>query len=421
MTRRGLMIATIVSAFVVSALAPRGAAGADVSWKSVVTGGQVGGQVVVPASSRAASSSAPLPTVIYLKGLSIPRIGRDSDESILADLTNAGHLVLVLDYAHQAKAVSPDLQTDVLNLRRDVAGHKLLADHNVDLNRLFILPEGFRLMRDVEFARDGERVLAMDVSYPSRPSKRVATLMEITCDNANRMGTGSLVFCHDTLLEGATFAGFAAAMIDHPVRPPYKGIDDPMPECLFRLKAAVRTLRSKRDELGLSGEVGAMGFSRGSNMAALLATTGGRADLEGNGGAHPDVSSRVQAALVHGARFDFTELREDDPMLARFAKAWGVRDANRDRWAAHGALHYLNRSDCAPMFLNTSDAESPEFRHGLALLASRLKQAGVQHEYSEDSDGRGHHVSTDPKTLLAIYAFFAKHLADDGTATGDKR
>src|SRR5204863_835787 len=175
--------------------------------------------------------------------------------------------------------------------------------------------------------------------------------------------------------------------------------------------SAVRTLRSLSPELKLNGKIGAIGFSRGAPMAALLAVTNGRADLEGDG-LHRDVSSAVQAAMIHGNRYDYLNLRPDDPMLARFEKAWGPRQASADRWASHGAAEYLTK-DAAPMFLNTSDAESPEYRDGLALLARRLEEAGVEHVYQVDTDARGHRVSTDPKTLAAVYAFFAKHLAGD--------
>jgi acetyl esterase/lipase len=383
------------------------------TWESAATRGDVAMRVREPAAIRVGDA---LPTIVYLKNLSIPRLGRDSDDVIVADLRAAGFVIVEVDYAHHARAISAGLQADVLKLRRDIAGKKLLGERPIDLARVLILPEGFRLKRDVEFARDGARVLAMDIMYPSHPAKPVPALMEITCDNANRMGTGSLVFCHDTLLEGAMFAGFAAAMVDHPVAPPYKGLDDPMPELIHRLKAAVRTLRATGEELGFNAKIGAMGFSRGSNMAALLATTGGRADLEGDDATstHAGVSSRIQAALIHGGRFDYTRLRPDDPMLARFEKAWGKREDNAERWAAHGAAHYLSRGEgeraVPPMFLNTSDAEAVEFRDQLARFAERLKEAGVPHVYVQDADGRGHRVSTDPKTLSEIYGFFAKYL-----------
>ena len=366
---------------------------APVQWDSATTGTTLSGEVIEPATA----SDGPLPTIVYLKNLSTPRLGQEPDETILADLGKSGYLVLVLDYAHHAKAISPDLNADVLKLRRDIADVKqksLLVERKIDPAHLFILVEGFRLKRDVEFARDGSRVLAMDVMYPSKPVKPVPALMEITCDNKDRMGSASLLFCRDTLLEGGEAAGFAVAMVDHPVPPPYKGLDDPMPACIDRVKAAAKTLRDLSPQLGMNEKAGAIGFSRGAPFAAILA---GQGD--------------VQAALVHGNRFDYLDLLPNDPMLPRFEKAWGKRDENPDRWSVHSAAMYLSKN-AAPMYLNTSDAESPEYRDGLAKFAGRLDHAGVEHVYEIDVDGRGHRVSTDPKRLASIYAFFQKYLAD---------
>jgi acetyl esterase/lipase len=165
-----------------------------------------------------------------------------------------------------------------------------------------------------------------------------------------------------------------------------------MPESLDRMKAAVAKLRELSKELGTTDKIGAIGFSRGGPFAAMLA---GQGD--------------VQAALIHGNRYDYLDLLDNDPMLARFEKAWGKRDENRERWAIHGASHYLT-DKASPMFLNTSDTESPEYRHGLERFAARLKAAGVAHVYQVDQDGRGHRVTTDPRTLSEIYQFFSKHL-----------
>jgi hypothetical protein len=112
---------------------------------------------------------------------------------------------------------------------------------------------------------------------------------------------------------------------------------------------------------------------------------------------------------VHGNRFDYLDLLPTDPMLARFEKAWGKLPEKRDRWAEHGAVRYLTKN-AAPMFLNTSNAESAEYRDGLAKWAKVLESRGVEHVYQVDDDGRGHRVSTDPKTLAKIFEFFHKHL-----------
>jgi acetyl esterase/lipase len=235
--------------------------------------------------------------------------------------------------------------------------------------------------------------------YPSKPAKPVPMLMEITCDNVNRMGSFSLLSCRDTLLDGAQAAGFAVAMVDHPVPPPYKGIDDPMPQSLELMNDAVKVLKALHAELGTSDKIGAIGFSRGGPFAAMLACTGS-----------------VQAALIHGNRYDYLDLLPNDPMLARFEKAWGKGAENKDKWAIHGAANYLTKN-AAPMYLNTSDAESPEYRDGLAKFDKRLTDLGVEHVYQVDNDGRGHRVSTDPKTLANIYEFFQKHV---GCASADR-
>jgi hypothetical protein len=269
-------------------------------------------------------------------------------------------------------------------------------------DRIFILPEGFQLKENVEFARDGDRVLAMDIMYPPPPlnsAKPPPILMEISCDNVNRMGSGSLLFCHDAILECAMadgrqggHGGFAVAMVDHPVRPPYKGIDDPMPACIDRMKSAVKKLRALAPELGLSDKIGVIGFSRGAPFAAILA---GQGD--------------VNAALVHGNRFDYSDLLENDKMLPRFEKAWGNFRDNRDQWLSHGAVEYLS-DKAAPMFLDTSDTESPEYRHGLEGFDKELTKRNIEHIYQVDQDGRGHRISTDPKTLAKMYEFFHQHL-----------
>jgi len=385
--------------------------GTELKWQSATTGAPINGILLLP-SRPVLSPTGLQPAIIYLKNLSIPRLGQEPDESILSDYLAAGDLVLVLDYQKNSHAISPDLNADMLKLRQDIGGKKksLLTEYRIDPNHVFILLEGFRVKRDVEFARDGSRILGMDIQYPSHPLHPVPTLMEITCDNTNRMGIFSLLFCHDTLVDGGQAAGFAVAMIDHPVPPPYKGIDDPMPQCIYRLKSAVRTLRSLDSDLDLNGKIGAIGFSRGGPMAAILAVTPDRPDLEGDG-PHQGVSSAIQAALIHGNRYDYLKVQPDDPMFHRFEKVWGTRDANPDRWAAHGAFYYLT-TNAAPMFLNTSNAESKEYQYGLATFESELTAAKAEHVYQVDADGRGHQVSTNPKTLSTIYTFFQQHLSN---------
>jgi len=363
------------------------------NWESVTAEKPLRVELILP--DVPGHHASPLPTVVYLKHLNMERVGRDSDEQILGRLRAEGCLLIIVDYAHDPAAISPGINQDLLKLRRDLADSKartLFLEQPIDGNRLVIIPEGFPLRRDIEFARDGERVLGMDVIYPSNPLRPVAAVMEITCDNVNRMSSFSLLFCRDTLIEGAAFAGFASAMVDHPVAPPYKGLDDPMPASLLRAVNAVEKLRSLKDELPLTGKIAAVGFSRGGPFSAMLAGLG-----------------EVDAALIHGNRYDYLDLLPDDPMLPRFEKAWGPLHGNGSRWREHGAMAYLT-DRASPMFLNTSDTESAEYRDGLAKFAKWLDVKEIEHVYREDRDGRGHTVTLDPARLREIYEFLRSHL-----------
>lgn len=379
------------------------AAQPEAVWRSEAVERELSLRTTLP--DTATTRPASVPAVVVLRHIDgATRTKPQAASRLLAD----GNALVEIDYAHDPKATAGALTKDLLKLRSDLKEKKLVLDPSIDINRLWILPEGFGLKRDVTFFKNEQKTWQLDIAYPLNAKEPVPTLMEITCDNASRMGNFSLVYCRDTLLEGGLLRGFAAVMIDHPVPPPYKGLDDPMPELIHRLKSAVRTVRSHQPELNLNGKIGALGFSRGGPMAAFLAVTNGRPEFDVEG-EHQAVSSDVQAALVHGNRYDYSALQADDPMLARFEKAWGPFEANREKWLAHGVAFYL-RDTAAPMYLSTSQTESPEYRQGLRQLHERLLERSIEHQYREDSDARGHTVSTDPASLEEIYRYLHVHL-----------
>jgi hypothetical protein len=334
-------------------------------WQSVEPGRTCEFMVLPPAAQTTHS----LPTVVYLKHLAAPRVGTESDESILADFHAAGYLVVTLDFANHTNARVPFLNRDLGKLRDDIRAKKFLGEYKLDDARIFIVPEGCRLKRDVEFYVDGERRLGLDIIYPSQPKQPVGALIEFSCDNQNRFGNTSLSICSDTILDAFATEGFAVAMADHPVAAPYKGLD-PMPDCARKIKAAVRTLRVAGKALGLNGQVAPVGFSRGSGMALMLVTTEGFPEFEGFG-AHTNISSAVQGAVVMSGRFTYLDLLPEDKMLPRYAKAWGERETSHDVWRRHGALDYLTKPTL-PLFLTINCTEGPDALHQMAVLQKRL-------------------------------------------------
>ena len=250
----------------------------------------------------------------------------------------------------------------------------------------------------------------MDIIYPSQPKQPVGALIEFSCDNQNRFGNTSLSICSDTLLDAFATEGFAVAMADHPVAPPYKGLDA-MPACAQKIKAAIRTLRAEGARLGLNGKIAPVGFSRGSGMALMLVTTEGMKEFE-NHGENLGVSSDVQGAVVMSGRFTYLDLLPDDHMIPRYDKAWGARTNHLEIWRQHGALDYLTNAT-TPLFLTINCSEAPDALHQMTVLRQRLAELGSDEIFLMDRAPRGHKVTLDPEILTPMNTYLKHRLASD--------
>ena len=372
-------------------------------WTSEATGKSLSCRIIEPDKI----GEQPLPVIVYLENLAAPRVGSESDESILQDFHKDGYLVLVLDFAHEPQARVPFINRDLAKLRADFVNKKLLSQYKVDAAHIFIVPSGCRLKRDVLYYPDPKRPLAMDIIYPSHPEKPPGAIIEFSCDNENRFGNTSLWICSDTILDAEATEGFAVAMADHPVPPPYKGID-PMPDCAWKIKAAVRTLRAEGDKLGLSGKIVLDGFSRGSGMALMLVTTMGMKEFEGHG-ENPDVSSDVQGAVVMSGRFTYLQLLPNDHMIPRYNKAWGERDTHLDFWRKEGAMDYLQKATL-PLFLTINCTEGPDAQLQMTELRKKLAELGSDEVFMMDRQPRGHKVTLVREILSEIKHYFKLRL-----------
>jgi hypothetical protein len=383
-----------VLAMIFLAIAARNMLAQNGQWSSPATGGNVKMTVLEPKSS-----DKPLPMIVYLENLAAPRIGTDSDGAIIHDFLGEGYLVVALDYAANPRARVPFINQDFFEIRSEVLHQKFVSGIQIDLAHVFIIPSGSRLLADVTYYQDAGRTLGMDIIYPSHPVKPVGAVIEFSCDNQNRMGDSSLVSCSDTILDGEATEGFAVAMADHPVASPYKGLDA-MPDCAWKIKAAVRTLRAEGNNLDFNGRIAPVGFSRGSGMALMLATTMGLGEFEGHG-ANTNVSSDVQGAVVMSGRFTYLDLLPTDHMIPRYNKAWGDETNHLDFWTREGAVDYLHQPT-VPLFLTINCSEEADAQHQMAVLHQRLAELGNDEIFMMDRQPRGHKVTLVPEILEAI-------------------
>ncbi len=376
----------------------------DSSWSSIATKQPVKMTLLKPESVR---SNGPSPLIVYLENLASERMGSDSDEAIIGDFLKSGYLVVTLDYAHHPQARVPFINRDLIEIRNQVFKNTFLPGIDIDPSHVFIVPSGSRVQRDVVFYQDPDRTLAMDIIYPAHPAQSVGAVIEFSCDNANRMGDSSLVACSDTILEGEATEGLIVAMADHPVKAPYKGLD-PMPDCAWKIKAAVRTLRARASKLGGNCKIAAVGFSRGSGMALMLVTTKGMDEFEYHG-ENTNETSDVQGAVVMSGRFTYLDLLPDDHMLPRYAAAWGDRAEHLDAWRREGALDYLSKASL-PLFLTINCSEAPDALHQMAALRKRLAELGSDEIFMMDPEPRGHKVTLVPDILSAMDSYLKARL-----------
>jgi hypothetical protein len=393
---KGFLVVTMFLALAMNGVQARSTPVQIEKWSSAVTGKTLDMTVLEPDVLK---TNQPTPMVIYLENLAVPRVGTDGDRAIIQDFLKQGYLVVTMDYAHDPKARVPFLNRDLFNLREDVLHKNFLPGVGIDQAHVFIVPSGCRLLRDVVFYNDPDRTLAMDIIYPALPPQPVGAIIEFSCDNQNRMGDGSLAICSDTILDGEATEGLAVVMADHPVKAPYKGLD-PMPDCAWKIKAAVRTLRSEAAGLGLNGKIAPVGFSRGSGMALMLVSTMGMGEFEGHG-QNTNTSSDVQGAVVMSGRFTYLDLMPNDHMIPRYNKAWGERDTHLDFWRREGAMDYLQHATL-PLFLTINISEGPDAQLQMTDLRKRLAELGNDEIFMMDREPRGHKVTLVPEILGAM-------------------
>jgi arylsulfatase A len=155
------------------------------------------------------------------------------------------------------------------------------------------------------YARYGARELQLDLH---RPAARSAPLPAIVCFHGGGWSKGERG--NLTLLAQALAArGFVVVTISYRLSGEAK-----FPAALHDAKAAVRWLRAQAATYGIDpAAIGVTGLTAGGHLAALLATSGGVAALEGEGG-HAVHSSAVQAAVAMGAQTDFETDRIPRPL-----------------------------------------------------------------------------------------------------------
>jgi acetyl esterase/lipase len=184
-------------------------------------------------------------------------------------------------------------------------------------------------------------------------------------------------------------------------------------------KAAIRFLRASGRKYGLdTNHIGVWGASAGGHLSAMLGTSAGVTELEGDLG-NPGESSRVQAVVDFFGPTDFLQMdtqalpggMKHDPANSPESELVGgpIQD-NKDKVARANPITYVSGDE--PPFLILHGERDPLVPAGQSeLLFAALKKAGVNVIFHKIAGaGHGGQEFSIPAVRAMVLAFLDQHL-----------
>ena len=257
-------------------------------------------------------------------------------------------------------------------------------------------PEGVRVVRDITYAETPEKKLLLDLYLPEAASSPPPLVVWI---HGGAWRGGNKNNCPGPLLARS---GLAAACINY--RLSHEAI---FPAQIHDCKAAVRWLRANGGRYGIdAGRIGAWGASAGGHLAALLGTSGGVADLEGDIGVR-EGSSRIQAVVDFFGPTDLLQMSQFPSSIDHDAAdspesqlIGGPIQENKERAQRANPIRYISPDD-PPFLIVHGDQDMSVPLNQSQLLYGALRRAGVPARL-EIIRGAGHGFKDDAPNRMAI-------------------
>lgn len=413
------------------------------------------------ASKPAKDASGKYMTVVYLENLSCEKIGQNSNSEDVAWLLDKGYRVIELDYAHDAKAVSPYLNLDIQAINYALyKGTSIFGYTNISQDRMYVLFEGYRIQRDVSYYLDDPTVynypdaystmkgdsLYLDVVYPANPSKAVPTVLTFSYSNSYP-GTANEGYTtkyqhkrmfngyhwgqfNDSFCEGAPAVGCAWAVADHPKYCDWGrgnrkggaqkefGAIEINPDAARKVRAAIRTVRGFGKQVGLGNDIALYGFSRGSTAASLAIGDNPFEEwtqTDRSVTAYANESSDIQVAFLGPGIFDYSKMTPTKNEYVHMNVLANSTSDPKSAWMQQGGATAI-KNTAVPCFLfynpngKTGVADDAEYKIQMDYLMGLLDNKRVTYETLFDY-GNGHSVPQTTEDLTKMYRFLESYVA----------
>lgn len=192
------------------------------------------------------------------------------------------------------------------------------------------------------------------------------------------------------------------------------------PAQIHDCKAGLRWLRAHAQKYDLDPDhVGAWGPSAGGHLAALLGTSGGVPEMEGNLG-HAEYASDVQAVCDWFGPTDFLRMDEQSGDMNHRAPDSPESQLigapvleRRDLVTAASPLTYIDGNE-PPFLIMHGDEDRTVIHSQSVLLYEALEEVGVEVTlYTLAGAGHGGEAFASDETIERVRRFFDQHLRSD--------
>lgn len=260
--------------------------------------------------------------------------------------------------------------------------------------------------RDLVYATYGSRAMHLDLYLPKNGDGPFPAVVYI--HGGGWRGGNKAAFQR----QAAHMAdqGFVGACIEYRLSGEAK-----FPAALYDSKAAVRWMRANAGKYRIDPKrIGAAGGSAGGHLAAMLGTTGGLKEFEGDGG-HPGFSSSVKAVAAFNPALDFVSFGAQTGSNASNAVAAFLGAAyseKPDLWAKAAPLTHAGKGSAAFLFLHGTKDTTVPYQQSVDML-KKLKAVGADAEIFTADDAQHGFFNRPPwfePALKRMEEFFRKRL-----------
>ncbi len=263
------------------------------------------------------------------------------------------------------------------------------------------LPPGAQVHRDLEYIPGGHARNKLDLYLPAKADHALPVIVWIHGGawlGGSKEGCPAVPF----VAKGYAVASINYRLSQHAVFPAQ--IED--------CKAAIRWLRANAEKYDLDPKrIGVWGASAGGHLVALLGTSGGERELEGNGG-NLDQSSRVQCVVDWFGPTDFTKMggSHDDANSPEARLIGGPIQKNKERAARANPITYVTKDSASFLIMHGEEDKVVPISQS-ELLDEALRKAGVECTFVRvPGSGHGGPGFNSPENRKRIEDFFEKHL-----------